>query len=93
MSDINELREHLFATLRGIQDGSVDVDRARAVSDIAQTLINTAKVEIDYLRATGRDTGTGFVPVDTARHAIGHKTDTHTGTKIQTETGVVHRMR
>ena len=24
MSDINELREHLFATLRGLKDGSIN---------------------------------------------------------------------
>jgi hypothetical protein len=31
----------------------MDIDRARAVSDIAQTIINTAKAEIDYAKATG----------------------------------------
>jgi hypothetical protein len=32
------------------------------VSDIGQTIINTAKVEIDYAKATKTDVGTDFIP-------------------------------
>lgn len=58
MSDGNQktvadLRDHLFAALQGLRDGTVDVEKARAMSDVAQTIINTAKVEIDYLRVNG----------------------------------------
>ena len=50
---ISDLREALFATLQGVKDGSVDLDRARAVNEIGKTLIDSAKVEVDYLRVTG----------------------------------------
>jgi hypothetical protein len=50
---INDLRETLFATLQAVKDGSLDLDRARAVNEIGKTLVDTAKVEVDYLRATG----------------------------------------
>lgn len=93
MSDINELREHLFATLRGLKDGSVNVDQARAVSDVAQVLINTAKVEVDYLRATGQQSGTGFVPVLEDKGRPGGKHTTATGTVTTLADGVSHRMR
>jgi hypothetical protein len=50
---INDLRETLFATLEAIRDGSMDLDKARQVNEVAKTIIETAKVEVDYLRVTG----------------------------------------
>jgi hypothetical protein len=50
---IEDLREALFATLQGVKDGSIDLDKARAINEIGKTLTDTAKVEVDYLRATG----------------------------------------
>jgi len=52
---INDLRDHLFATLKALRDPErpMDIERAKAVSDVAQRVIETAKVEVDYLRVTG----------------------------------------
>lgn len=50
---INDLRELLFATLEGVKSGSMDLDKARAINEIGKTITDTAKVEVDYLRATG----------------------------------------
>ncbi len=63
MNDIAELRSHLFDALRGLKDKAapMDIDRARAVSEVAKTLIESAKVECDYLRITGETEGTGFI--------------------------------
>jgi len=61
MSDINTLRQHLFAALEGVKDGSMDLDRAKAISEISQTIINSAKAETDRLKVTG-GTGTTFIP-------------------------------
>ena len=33
--------------------GTIDLDKARAVNEIGKTLIESAKVEVDYLRVTG----------------------------------------
>ena len=69
-SDIHELREHLFATLRALRDKDrpMEIDRARAVSEVAATLINSARVEVEFMRASGIKDGTGFIggppPVD-----------------------------
>ena len=49
---ITDLREALFATLQAVRDGSLDVDKARTVNEVAKTIIDTAKVEVDYLRVT-----------------------------------------
>jgi len=52
---ISDLRDHLFETLEDLKDkdAPMDLDRARAIRDVAQTLINAAKVEVDYLRTAG----------------------------------------
>jgi hypothetical protein len=52
---IDDLREHLFETLRALRDkdNPMDIERARAISEVAQVVINTAKVEVDYLRVNG----------------------------------------
>lgn len=54
--NINDLRKTLFETLQGVKDGSVSVEKAKAVSELSQNIINTAKVEIDYLKAGGKVT-------------------------------------
>jgi len=54
--NINDLRELLFDTLQGVKNGTVNVDSAKAISDLSQNIINTAKVEIDYLKAGGNVT-------------------------------------
>ena len=55
MSDktINDLRAALFDALQKVKDGTMDLDKARAVNELGKTLIDSAKVEVDYLRTTG----------------------------------------
>lgn len=47
----NELRAHLSNALKGIQDGSMKIEKAKAIGDIAQVAINLAKVEVDFAKA------------------------------------------
>jgi hypothetical protein len=60
---IEDLRNHLFATLEALQDedNPMPLDRAKSIAAVAQTLINSAKVEVDFLRVVGGE-GTGFIP-------------------------------
>lgn len=55
VNNITALREHLFAALEGLRNKTdpLDLDRARAISDVAKTVIDTAKVEIEYLKLNG----------------------------------------
>ena len=73
-NNIETLRAHLFATLAGLQDkvNPMDIDRAKAVSEVAQVIINSAKVEVEYAKATG-GTGSKFLemaPVKTPNPAL-----------------------
>lgn len=54
---INEVRSELMETLRALRDreNPMDVDRARAVAQVAGVLVDTAKVENEYLKLTGQD--------------------------------------
>lgn len=95
---ITGLRDIMFKTLRGIQDGSVDVDKAKAINDTAQTIINTAKVEVDFMKVTGHaGAATGFI--GGGDNKMKEITNTPTGTKVVEKdpatgiTSTVHRMR
>jgi hypothetical protein len=61
---IQDLRDHLFATLEALQDDEkpMDIERAKAVASVAQVIVNSAKIELDFIKATGRAEGTGFIP-------------------------------
>jgi hypothetical protein len=62
MSDgntIDDLRTHLFETLRALRDPNkpMELERAKTIAEVAQTVINSAKVEVDFLRLRGEDGG------------------------------------
>jgi hypothetical protein len=60
---IEDLRNHLFATLEDLRDKDhpMDINRAKAIANVAAQIVNSAKVENDYARLTGGK-GTGFIP-------------------------------
>lgn len=60
---LTDLRNHLFVTIEQLLDPKepMDIDRAKAVADVAQVIINSAKVEVDYIRQVGAEKGTGFI--------------------------------
>ena len=60
-NDLNALRNHLFQTLQAVKDGSIELDQARAINEIGKTLIDSAKVEIDYLRTSQDGTASAFL--------------------------------
>jgi hypothetical protein len=69
---ITDLRNHLFEALEQLKDEDhpMDVDRARAIADVARVLVDSAKVEVDYLRVTGAAQATGFIPEEDQRPAL-----------------------
>ena len=63
---ITDLRDHLFDAIEGLKAGTLELDKARAIADLGQTVINSAKVEVDFLRATGKTQGSGFLALPAA---------------------------
>lgn len=84
---ITELRQSLMDTLKHLgtlgRDGKpldpeqikAQVSVANAMKGVADTLVDTAKVEVEYLKATGQDRS-GFLeePPDSAVAHLGHTT-------------------
>jgi len=57
---ISDLRDHLFAALERIDNDELtteelqkELDKAEAVAQIGAVIINSAKVEVDFMKATG----------------------------------------
>lgn len=61
---LSDLRDHLFETLESLRDTEkpMDIDRAKAVAQVAGKIIESAKVQIKYEEVTGRVADTGFFP-------------------------------
>lgn len=61
-----DMRNHLMATLEDLRDleKSVDLDRAYCIAAVSQVLVNSVRVEVDFLRVTDSVRGTGFLPSD-----------------------------
>jgi len=57
---MNDLRDHLFAQLEILGDEEIKgddlqqaIDKASAVANIGNVIINSAKIEVDFMKATG----------------------------------------
>lgn len=57
-NSIDDLRAKLFGVLDALTDPNkaVDIERTKAVVSIAEQIIDSAKVQVDYLRVTGEGT-------------------------------------
>lgn len=57
MTSMEQLREHLMSTLTDLRsrEQPMEIGRARAVAEVAAVLVDTARVEVDYLKVTGQE--------------------------------------
>lgn len=58
---IEDLRETLFDTIEQIKSGKMDVEKAKAITHIAQVIVNSAKAEVDFLKNVSQQGNTGFI--------------------------------
>lgn len=62
---ISDLRDHLFEALERLKDPDCDLDKeiqkAKAIKEVGSVIIESAKVEVDFINAVG-GSGTGFIP-------------------------------
>lgn len=71
---MSDLRNHLFETLEALKDDEkpMDLQRAKAISEVAQTIINSAKVEVQFAQAIGAGTaGSDFFQPASERPEVG----------------------
>lgn len=65
-NNIQSLRATLFQTLSalGDKDKPMEIERAKAICDVSQTIINSVKAEIDFAKTTGAKVSSEFIPVE-----------------------------
>ena len=67
---IQDLRNHLFEAIELLKDDDpkMTIEKAKAIADVSQVIINTAKLEVDFIRATDNLEGfypsTGFIEME-----------------------------
>jgi len=63
---IGDLRNHLFETLEALKDEEkpMDIARAQAVANVAKVIVDSAKVEVNFLKVTGALRSSDFLPTD-----------------------------
>lgn len=91
---ISQVRQHLLATLADLRnrDTPMEVDRARAVASVAAVLVDTARVEVDYLKATGQQQAAFLEQAPDAN--VAYLGSTSTGQVAHWPGGVTqHRLR
>lgn len=68
---IEDLRNHLFETIELLKDGDdngMTIEKAKAIVQVSDKIIDTAKVEIDYLNTLNEinpdvhHSASGFLP-------------------------------
>jgi hypothetical protein len=60
---IEDLRDHLFEIIEMLKENDMELDKAKTIADIAQVIINSAKVEVDMMKVV-HGNGSGFIPAD-----------------------------
>ncbi len=66
MKTMDDLRSVIFDTIDDVRKSKIDAATARAISDLAQNVINSAKAEADYARATGQVVRSGLISTEQA---------------------------
>lgn len=87
---ITQLRQELLGALRDLRnrEAPMEPDRARAIATVAGVIVDSARVEVEYLRATGQERA-GFLQSPDDPNA----TPSAAGGKITRAPGVVrHRL-
>lgn len=52
-NNMTGLRDKLFDTIDDIKNKSITVQEAKTICEVAQVIINSVKVEVEYMKAIG----------------------------------------
>lgn len=68
---ITQMRAHLMDALAALKDRErpMEPDRARAMAQVASVLVDSAKVEVDFLKVTGQEYS-AFLGSQPATHTL-----------------------
>ena len=59
---MSDLRDHIFVALERLNDESIsedelqaEIQKSKQIAQLGSVLVNSAKVEVDYLKLTGKE--------------------------------------
>ncbi|CAD5107197.1 hypothetical protein [Zestomonas carbonaria] len=63
---LEDLRNHLFATIEGLLDPDqpLEIERAKVVAQVSQVIVESAKVEVKALETLGGRASSGFLQIE-----------------------------
>jgi hypothetical protein len=71
---ITDLRDHLFEVIEKLKEGddTMPIERAQAIAEVSKTIIDSARVEVEYIKVTGQDKSDNplFMPVNETKKPI-----------------------
>lgn len=93
---IDDLRNFMFFALEGLKSGALDIERAKAMAEIGQTVINSAKVEVEAMKVANASGSKFLLPdvVDPIKRITQQQTGSGTKTTEQHagHSVITHRM-
>jgi hypothetical protein len=71
---MSDLRDHLFETLEALKDENnpMDIDRAKAICNVADKLIDTARVEVKFMEVVDASEVPEFFAQRPTQPALAH---------------------
>jgi len=48
-----DLRNHLFEAIESLRDNKITPEKAKSICEVAQVIINSAKVELEFMKVIG----------------------------------------
>lgn len=64
MNNIEKLRTILFNTIIDVREKRVDLETAKSINSLCDTVIKTAAIEIEFMRVNNGTAGTSFMLAD-----------------------------
>jgi len=93
MSNLQTLRQHLFDTLAGLKADTIKIDQARAINETAQVIINSAKVEVDFMKYSGKVVASEFMQLEDGEQKTATANGQKTVALVPGGSVTTHRMR
>lgn len=62
VDDAQRLRNMLFETMKRLQNKQISAEDAKAMAEVGQTIVNSAKAELEFAKLAGKGLPTNYLP-------------------------------
>ncbi len=67
---MTDVRDNMIEAMERLNSGDMDPATGKAIAALGGQLVNSAKVELDFIKVTGKIEGSGFVNIEPAPKQI-----------------------